>query len=200
MAETAQAQNLAGLLERLEKAGDGDRPVTIADIRDCFGDRSFGPFLLIVGLIGSTPASGIPAFPSIIGITVLLTAGQMAIGLRHIWLPDALLRRSISRDRFRKAIGFLRRPAGVIDKVIRPRLTFLTTSPASRLLAACCCLIAVTTPPLELVPATSAIPAAIIATFGLALTTRDGVMAIVALIAFAAFLISFGLLVSNLLG
>jgi hypothetical protein len=124
----------------------------------------------------------------------------MVVGLRKIWLPEALLRRSISRERFRRAIGFLRWPAGIVDKMVRPRLTFLTDSPASRLLAVCCCMIAVTTPPLELVPLTSAIPAAIIAIFGLALTTHDGVMAIFALVAFAAFVISLAFLGSNLLG
>jgi hypothetical protein len=50
MADASQVQNLTGLLETLEDAGDGDTPVSIADIRDQLGVRSFGPFLLIVGL------------------------------------------------------------------------------------------------------------------------------------------------------
>jgi hypothetical protein len=200
MAEASHVHNLSELLETLEGAGDGNSAVSIADIRERLGVRSFGPFLLMIGLIGATPASGIPVFPTIIGVTVLLTAGQMVIGLRKIWLPETLLDRSISRDRLVKAIGFLRWPAGIIDKIVRPRLTFLTDTPASRILAACCCLIALTTPPLEFIPATSAIPAAIIAIFGLAITTHDGFMAILALIAFGMFVLGLFFLGSNLLG
>lgn len=186
MGEQAQIANLHQLLDRLEEAGDGDGDITVDDIRHTLGRRSFGPFLLIVGLIGSTPASGIPGLPTVIGITVLLTAGQLVLGLKQIWLPGFLLRRSMSRERLGRAIRFLRWPAGLIDRVVRPRLAFLTRGPVSRLLGACCCIIAVVKPPLEFIPATSAVPAAVVAIFGLALTTQDGAVAIVALIAFAA--------------
>lgn len=184
MAEPSQVQNLSKLLSALESAGGSRERVSIHDIRDHLGERSFGPFLLAVGLAGATPASGIPFFPTIIGITVLLTAGQLAIGWQQIWLPDMLLRRSLDRERFKKGLRLLGHPAGIIDKIVRPRLAFLTYPPFSRILGLCCCMIAFVKPPLELIPATSAIPAAIVAIFGLALTTHDGIVAIVGLAAF----------------
>ena len=187
MANAAQGGNLSQLLDTLVDAENGKEEISIADIRDTFGGRSFGPFLLIIGLIGATPASGIPGFPTIVAVTVLLTAGQMVIGLRQIWLPQFLLRRAMSRKRLDRVIGYLRWPASLIDRVTGPRLVILTQPPFAQFLGACCCLVAVVKPPLELIPATSAIPAAIVALFGLALTTRDGAAAIVALAAFATF-------------
>jgi hypothetical protein len=187
MANAAKVENLNQLLDTLVEPDNGKDEISLADVRDNFGGRSFGPFLLVIGLFGATPASGIPGFPTIIAVTVLLTAGQMVIGLSQIWLPQFMLCRAISRERLERIIGFLRWPASLIDRVVRPRIVVLTKPPFAQLLGVCCCLVAVVKPPLELIPATSALPAAIIALFGLALTAHDGAVAIVALVALAAF-------------
>jgi hypothetical protein len=95
----------------------------------------------------------------------------------------------ISRETFDKALRWSRYPARLLDKLVQPRLIFLTEGPMARLIGACCCLVAFVKPPLEFVPLTSAIPAIVILIFSIALTAHDGAAAI---LGFAALLALIG--------
>jgi hypothetical protein len=54
-------------LTRAARSGHESRrrpeTVTVADIRERLGQRSFGPLLLFAGLVLSTPLAGIPGLP-----------------------------------------------------------------------------------------------------------------------------------------
>jgi hypothetical protein len=93
-----------------------------------------------------------------------------------------VLRRSVSRKRFEKALRWVRRPARAIDRLLRPRLTFLTDTIGAYAIAVLCVLIASAMPPMELVPFAATIAGAALTAFGLALIARDGVVALLALI------------------
>ena len=81
-----------------------------------------------------------------------------------------------------KAAKTLQPTARVIDRVIKPRLTFLTERPSSYLIALVCILIAFAVPPLEFVPFIDMPLWAALAAFSLALVAHDRVLAIVAFI------------------
>lgn len=52
------------------------------------GRRSFGPLLLMAGLIILAPVVGdIPGVPSIMGVFIVLVSVQLLIGQEHFWLP-----------------------------------------------------------------------------------------------------------------
>jgi len=179
-----QPQNLESLLQRLEQAGEPDQPVTIECMLQVTDERSFGALLLIPGLLVLSPLSGIPGLPSVIAVMVMLIAVQLLIGRERFWLPQWLLRRSASRSKYDKAIAFLQRLSGFVDRLLRRRLTFLTSGLATRLNALLCMLIAATMPPLELIPFGNSIAGAALSVLGLGMMARDGAMIVVAALFF----------------
>src|SRR5690606_14041765 len=147
-----EVSNLAQLLERIEAAAEGER-VSLDDILDSVGRRSFGPVLLLAGLITLMPVIGdIPGMPSLMGLMVLVTAGQLLFHREHFWLPRWLLQRSLARPKLCKGLSWLRKPATRVDKVLRERLIWFTKGPGTLLIALTCCAIALAMTPMELVP------------------------------------------------
>ena len=121
-----QVHSLADLLDVLEGAGEGKGVASVTDIHESLGVRSFGPLLLAAGLIGLTPIGDIPVVPTVLAIIVVLISGQLLIGLRGFWLPGFIRRRSVKRETLGKAIRFVRPVARGVDRVLRPRMSWLT--------------------------------------------------------------------------
>lgn len=181
MSEQTEPNNLEGMLEELRSASDGSGPVSVGELLDTIGRRSFGPFLLVPALIAFTPLGGIPGLPTVLAVVVIVVAGQLLFGMKRFWLPGIMLRRSIERRRLRSSIGYLQPVARAVDKVIRPRLAWLTREPFVHVAAGLCVLVALTVPPLEVVPFAGAVSWAAIAALGLALIAHDGILALIAL-------------------
>jgi len=181
MNQPEEPKDLGTLLELLEHAGEADQPVSIDCMLQATGQRSFGALLLVPGLLVFSPLSGIPGLPSLFAVMVTLIALQLLVGRRHIWLPQWLLRRTASRSKYDRAMAFLKRPAGFIDRLLRRRLTFLTEGIAVRFNALLCLLIAATMPPLELIPFGNSTAGAALSILGLGMMARDGVLVLVAI-------------------
>lgn len=172
--------DLKAVLDRIDAAADQDQ-VSVEMILDAVGARSFGPILLLAGLVTLAPIVGdIPGVPTMMGGLVLLTGGQLLLGRRSFWLPDALLNRSIADDKVRRAVSWLRRPARWIDRIIRPRLPMFVRGAATHVIAVICIAIALAMPPMELVPFSANGAGIALTMFGLALIGRDGLLALVA--------------------
>ena len=178
----AEAQDLEGVLAALERsANENGEKVSIADVVETFGRRSFGPLLLLCGLLGMTPIAAIPTAPTILGVLVVLIAGQMVFGRKSVWVPGFIGKLSVKSEKICRAVRVSRKPARAVDHVVRQRLTALTSPVADRLVALACALVAITIPPLELLPLAAFVPALAIFTFGLGLVGRDGLVVLVAL-------------------
>lgn len=176
-----ELDNLEALLDEMREAADeSDGRVTVGDLLDRIGTRSFGPLLLLPALIAFTPLGGIPGVPTALACMIIVIAGQLVVGLDHFWLPGVLLRRSVEPKKLCKSVDLLRRPARWIDRLVRPRLTWLTKEPFVHLAALLCILVALSVPPLEIVPFAGTPSWAAIAIFGLALIARDGIFALLA--------------------
>lgn len=157
--------------------------VSVADIQDHFGQRSFGPLLLVIGLIVLTPLGGIPGLPTLFGMTTVLISSQLLVGAEHFWLPGFITRRSVKAEQMEKAMGKIRPVAHWIDNLLRPRLTFLTSGTAAYVIAGVCVALGLLLPVLELVPFAAAAPALALSAFGLALVANDGLFALVGFVA-----------------
>lgn len=177
---TADARNLEDLLDRLLRAGSGDR-VSVADALVVAGERSFGPLLAIGGLLGATPLGVIPTLPSVLALMLGLVAAQLLVGMPRVWLPRFLLSCSISRERLSAVVDRIRPAARRIDRALRPRLSFLTQGVFARLIGLSCLFLVVAVPPLELLPFMATGPLLALAAFGLAIFLRDGILAITAI-------------------
>jgi len=194
----AKAQDLDGVLNALQQAAKGNgAKVSVDEIVQTFGQRSFGPLLLLCGLLGMTPVSAIPTAPTVLAVITALIAGQMVFGRTTVWIPRFIGKLSVKADRLTKAVKVSRKPAHLVDRVVCPRLLVLTTPLADRLVALACVLVAVCVPPLELVPFAAFVPALAIFTFGVGLVARDGLVVLIALLLSAGAL---GLIGWRLLG
>jgi hypothetical protein len=176
---TAKLTNIEELLSRIHAASRDKQRVTVNALYKEVGDRSFGPLILLAGLVTLAPLVGdIPGVPTTVGLVVILVTSQMVIGRTHFWLPKFLLNRSVPSPKLRKALAWLRRPARFVDGLIRPRLVALTGGTANRVIACLCLLIGAAMPLMDFVPFTANIAGAALTAFGLSIIARDGLMAI----------------------
>lgn len=175
--------NLEQLLDRIDRdAVEGNR-ISLDAILDAVGRRSFGPLLLVAGLLTLAPlVSDIPGVPTLTGIFVLLTAGQLMFRRDHFWLPDWLLKRSLPRSKLCKALKWLRPPARFFDRLSRPRLTVFTGDIGSYAIAIICTVIALVMPATEFVIFSGNVVGLILTLFGLSLIAHDGLLALLALL------------------
>jgi hypothetical protein len=170
--------NLDQVLERVEKAPERGEKVTLGAILHSVGDRSFGPLLLVAGLLAVSPLSGIPGMPTAMGVLVLLVSLQLLSGRRQFWLPGWLVRRSISKNRLDRAISWLHPAARFFDRPLRRRLRPLVQGPSLYCIGAISALIGAAMPLMEFVPFSATIAGVVFAIFGLALIARDGLLAL----------------------
>ena len=159
---------------------DEDGQVSVAEAMQAIGNRSFGPLLLVPGLIGLSPIGAIPGVPGVMAVIVMFVAVQILTGRDHAWLPDFLVRRSIDTARLRRVVKTIYPYARRVDDFLSPRFTRLTTGFFFYVLAALCLLVAIVTPVIELVPLAGIVPNAAIVAYGLAITAHDGLWALAA--------------------
>jgi len=178
-----------------EIVNDRDQ-VSLEVIVETVGTRSFGPLLLLVGVILASPLSGIPGMATTMSIVVILIISQLFLNRKRFWLPRWLLKRSVEKEKADKAIGWLRPPARFIDRWLRPRLTVFVKGFSTYIIAFICIAIAVFMPMMELVPFSASGAGAVLAFYGLSLIANDGFLA---LLGFAFTVIIPVLLVSSLL-
>ncbi|WP_045221866.1 exopolysaccharide biosynthesis protein [Desulfonatronum thioautotrophicum] len=188
--------NLEQLLDRIDTAACSLERVSVETILEAVGSRSFGPLLLLAGLILVSPLSGIPGTATSMAVIVLLCAVQLVLGRSHFWLPSWLLQRSVPHNKLKRALVFVRPHARAIDGWLRPRLTFLVHRTGTYFIALACIVIALGLPAMELVPFSASSAGGALTVFGLALVFRDGLLA---LLAFAIAVATSGLVVSRFL-
>jgi hypothetical protein len=180
--EEPQATNLEDLLDELWHSSEHDGKVSLGDLIESVGRRSFGPLLMLAGLIALSPLSGIPGMPTTVAVLVVVVAVQFMMGRDHFWLPQWLLARRVPHDKLCKALQLLRRPARFLDRFLRPRLAFMTHAAGVYAIAFLCVVIAATMPPLEVVPFAATSAGAALAMFGLSLIANDGLVAVIAIL------------------
>ncbi|MBJ3778315.1 exopolysaccharide biosynthesis protein [Acuticoccus mangrovi] len=191
MLTTAEGR-LQALLSDVAAAGTAET-VTIGDMLERVGRRSYGAMLLFPSLIVVSPLSGIPGAPSTAALIIILVCVQYLMGRDTVWLPRPILDVRVPRRRLEWALRRTRPLVRVVDRWVRPRLTVLINRFTFSVITAICALLAATMPPSEVLPFAATITASIIALFALALLVRDGLLALFAFVltggAVAAFLI-----------
>ncbi|MEX0780506.1 MAG: exopolysaccharide biosynthesis protein [Balneolales bacterium] len=171
------------LIDCIEKVGPDKERVSIHAIIDAVGQKSLGPLLLIAGLITLAPLVGdIPGVPTVLGIFVLITAGQLLIFREELWLPKWILNRTLPRRKLHRALGWIRRPAHFFDRFFRPRFTFILQGFGLYLIAMSCIIVALVMPIMEFIPFSANAAGIALSAFGLALINRDGFLASLALL------------------
>jgi len=166
-------RTLNELLDRVEAATETP-PVSVETILNHLGERSFSPVILVIALLMVSPLSGIPGAPTISALLIVIIGCQSLIGRDYLWLPGALLRRSVPASRLRGAVDWLRRPASWFDRHSHTRWPILTTPPMRLGTMVACVLVPLVWPVLELLPFVTSFGAGAIALLSFGLLTRDG--------------------------
>lgn len=175
-AKRARPANLSGVLDEIAAKGDhgAERDITMGDVLDAVGRRSYGPLLLVAGLIAVSPITVIPGMSWVVAGLVFVIAGQMAVGRRRIWLPPAALKAAFPRQALLKGLEKIRPWARRVDTHLKPRLAALSRPPFVNLVALACLFAAAITIPLSLIPIAPLAPSLAIVFFGLGMTAHDG--------------------------
>lgn len=185
---------LERLVDDIADAGEHDT-VTVGEIFEAVGSRSFGGLLLVPSLMTTSPLSGIPGVPSLSGVLIMLICVQYVMGRERIWLPNFILVRRLRRNRLQAAIRKVRPVMRGIDRVIYPRFGILINRWTFGVIAILCAALAATMPPLEILPFTSTATAFIIALFATAVLARDGLLAAFAFAGTVGLITAFALFV-----
>jgi hypothetical protein len=158
--------------------GDTDK-VTVREILDALDSRSFGLAVLLFALPSVVPMP--PGIPTIVGICLLIVSFQMVIGQPELWLPGILSKRTFDRQSLVKAFEGLAPKLQTIERVMKPRLLFMTGRVGSVLIGIVVLIMAIVLI-LPLPPGGNFPPALACAVLGMGLAQRDGVIVLIGLV------------------
>ena len=184
-------QSVTTLIDKLQEKAEEGEDISLDTLEDVAGSRLQGPMLLVPGLVAVSPLSGIPTVPSILGVIIALVCLQMIWGSEDVWIPKKLKGASLSAKRVTGAGGFLSKASAFLDSISANRLEWMTKGIGLRVAGIVCLMAALSMPVLEIVPFSATLAGGLVALFGLAITTRDGLLMFGAL-AFALCLGSLG--------
>jgi len=181
-------ERLSALLDRLAIEGDSER-IVFGGLLEAVGDRAFGALFLVFA-IPSALVGVIPGVSTLLGLPLVLLSVQLSVGSRRPWLPRALGARSIERVAFARVVESIRPRLRRLERLLKPRLLFLTSTWAERVIGLGC-LVAAVLVALP-IPFGNLVPALALCAFGLSLMERDGILVLVGLGTLAFSLVALG--------
>ena len=177
-----EVHSVSDILTCLEKIASEHGCVSVGDVVDAIGTRTYAPFLIVPALLEITPIGAIPGVPTLLAVTIAIFAIQMLFGAHHFWIPDIIENRRVTGEKLDKASRKLEPLADKLDHWFHGRLRVLTKGPAVQVAALAVLALCATVPFLEVLPFASSGPMLAIAAFGMALLFRDGLLMIIATI------------------
>jgi hypothetical protein len=156
--------NLVAMMSR-DSGPDG---LSISEILDRLDERAFGIVILILAIPCLVPA--LYGVPQIVGVPIVLLAGQMLLGRREPWLPASWLRRRISREWLGRMADFADKRMRWIERLSKPRLRLMTSGAGERFAALMMILATLTI----ILPMTNSVPSLGLTLMAAGLIERDG--------------------------
>lgn len=156
----------------LEDLGAGGTPhLTLNEVVEAFGDRGIGALILVLSLMALVPWP--PGGKAVFAAPIILLAVELAFQRNEVWLPRWLLKASLNRSAFRKAISKVIRPIRFVENLTRPRLSALT-GPISEILMGTACVLLALMMALP-IPFGDMLPGLALVFFALGIMQKDGV-------------------------
>ncbi len=172
---------LSEVLDQLERSVH-DESVTVHEVVETLGRKSFAALMLIFALISTSPASAIPGMTATVAAIVAVLVVQMIMGRDCVWLPRFVRRRRMSTKKLCKGIGWLRKPVAFVERFLKARLDFLLHRPWLLLPLVLILALTLFMPFMEVIPTSGSIASAAITFFAAGLLTRDGALVLISLI------------------
>lgn len=159
----------------LALASQSGERLTVRDIMAVLQDRAFALLIVLLGLPNCLPMP--PPIPLVCGLLLGLVAIQIVFGREAPWLPGQLMNRSLARTDVERAVGRAMPAFRKLERFSRPRMTFLDTPLAMRLMGAVVLVMALGL--LFAPPFVGQIPLGLaVCLVGLGLVERDGLVII----------------------
>lgn len=95
------SKELSHILQNL--ADNAGEKVSVKDVCDALGERSFGTFLLFFCIPNLAPLP--PGSSAILGIPMVIIAFQIMMGYEKVWLPQRVANHTFSREIFQNMIA-----------------------------------------------------------------------------------------------
>lgn len=183
-----QVQNatLASLANQIDSEIGTKERLSVGQLATMLGPRSHFTLLLIIAAAAATPISGIPGVSVVCGLLIALISLERIFNHRSIHLPVKLRERSLEARHVRAGLQKARPVIGWIDRHTKRRIEPLFHAPFVYLLLLICLLSGMAMPFLEVIPFTSSIAASGVLLIAIALVTRDGVFALLAILPYIA--------------
>jgi hypothetical protein len=150
--------------------------VTLAEIWELAGERTFGFLFVLLSLPSALPVPA-PGYAIPFGVVMLLLAAQLIVGAQYPWLPAKWKQKSVQLQKvqgfLKKGIPWLRR----IELLSRPRMSYICTSIPGRTIIG----LAIALMSLSMmipIPGTNTLPSMGIFITGFGLLDDDGAIAL----------------------
>ncbi len=184
-----ERKRLSTMLEELARDETRER-IAVSDLVAAMQVRAYGALLLIFALPNVLPAP--PGTSGLLGLPLLFIATQMMLG-RMPWFPQVIAARSMSRADFGKLIERVSPLVARAERLLQPRLMWLTDPAVERGVGAVALVLAsILVLP---VPFGNMLPAFTICILALGVLERDGVWIIGGLVlAVLSIVIAYGVI------
>ncbi len=149
--------------------------VSMDELLELFHERAFGIFLFFFALPAALPLPAV-GVGTILGIPLLFLTAQQAIGRHTIWFPQKIRQKRIKRTTIMGIINKATPWTMRIEKLVKPRLEFITHGLFSRLIGVFGFImtLSVCLP----FPMTNTVPSLGIALMSIGVISRDGLAVI----------------------
>ena len=170
---TEPTKTLIETLETMTEAAP-EEGLSLGQIRDGLNQSAFGALLIVLALPVSIPF--LYGVPQIVSVPMIALAFQMMTGRKEPWLPKKMANRMMSKSALKQISGGARKWFGWVERLARPRLSFLASKPAERLIGLL--LIVFCASILVPLPLTNTVPGIAVAVVGFGLLAKDGLLII----------------------
>jgi hypothetical protein len=163
------SERLSDVLKSLSESDNPD--MRLGDVVRVLGERGFGALILLFAAPNLIPLP--PGSSFLFGVPLVFITAQLTIGQDKVWLPTRLNDARIGGGRLLNLLQRLAPHVVKIEKLLKPRGTFLTSPVGERFagLAGLFCAIILLLP----IPGANIAPAFALCCFALGLIEQDGV-------------------------
>ena len=172
----ARGRRLGDILAEISQGSDPD--IRLGELVEAIGDRGHGLLIAAFALPNVLPIY-LPGLSAVFGLPLIFVALQLVLGRHRLWLPRALLRRSVSRALIARLAVTLAPWLARLERALKPRWPEVMGPVTERLAGLLAVLLGLL---LSLpIPLTNIPLSAPLVLLGLALAEEDGLMLAIAL-------------------
>lgn len=154
--------------------------ITLGELVHALHERGFGLLMVIFVLPNCVPIPVPPGVSTVFSLPLLFLSLQMLIGRDYPWLPAWLKKKTIKRATLALLISKLSPKLKFIEKLLKPRLSFASSTAGERIVGFFWLLFAISIAiPL---PMTNFIPGVGILIMSLGLLSKDGITIITGIV------------------